>query len=280
MNVLVNLVVVTLPAVITGLQTCSSGIETSSMQIMLDVSTTQISTGGGVCSCRLTVSHTTQVEMFPSDWTPQCDTCMTIQKWGKSTQCTNGVVQTGQTNNVNTGEEIWILMVATKPGGRGLSGLVQFKVKQPSLQLTIKCFTPNTNSSTATTPIQTSSTTTTTPSVPTTTVASMKTTPTKPTSADKTTTSATDSTPQGQTATASADTSSRSSAGTTSGSAAASTGSTQATLTPTPGAVTDNTKDPFPGENGGHSAVTILMTSQSLMPIPPTPGSHPEQRSP
>ncbi|XP_067676091.1 salivary glue protein Sgs-3-like [Haliotis asinina] len=245
MDALLTLVVVTLPAVTTELQTCTSGTETSSMQIMLDVSITQIATGGGMCSCRLTVSNTTQVEMFPStDWTSQCGTYMTIQKWGTSTSCTNGVVQTpsGQTHTVSTGEEVWILMLARKPGANGLSGRLQFKVKPPSVKLNIECFKPNTNSSTTTTPTTTSSTTTTT--VPTT-VTSMKTTSTRPTSTEKPTTTATDSTPQGQTATASGGTSSRSSAGTTFGSAAASTGSTQAK--PTQGVTTDSTKDPFPG---------------------------------
>ncbi|XP_067676077.1 uncharacterized protein [Haliotis asinina] len=250
------------------LQTCTSGTETSSMQIMLNVSITYITTGGGMCSCRLTVSKTTQVGMFPStDWTSQCDTYMTIQKWGTSTQCTNGVVQTpsGQTHTVSTGEEVWILMVATKPGAKGLSGRLQFKVKQPSVQLNIECFKPNTNSSTTTTP--TTSTTTTTPSVPTT-VTSMETTSTTPTtSTEKITTRATDSTPQGQTTsgTATGDISSSSSTGATSGSAAASAGSTQATATQ--GAITDNTKDPFPvdavagGIGGGLLLILIIVIS-------------------
>ncbi|XP_067676093.1 uncharacterized protein [Haliotis asinina] len=277
MDVLLTLVVVTLPAVTTELQTCTSGTETSSMQIMLNVSITHITTGGGMCSCRLTVSNTTQVEMFPStDWTSVCDTHMTIQKWGTSTQCTNGVVQapSGQIHTVSTGEEVWILMVARKPGAKGLSGRLQFKVKQPSVQLNIECFKPNTNSSTTTTP--------TTPSVPTTVTSMTTTSPTPTTSTDKTTTRATDSTPTGQTTSGAAtgDISSSSSTGATSGSAAASAGSTQATATPTQGAITDNTEGTFPGENGGHSAVTNPTTSHYLMPIPPTPGSRPELRSP
>ncbi|XP_046566231.1 integumentary mucin C.1-like isoform X2 [Haliotis rubra] len=134
MDVLLTLAVLTVPAVISGLQACSSGTDTSSTQILLDVSSTQINTGGGMCSCRLTVTQTTQVDMFTVSWTPQCDTYMTIQKWGTSTQCTNGVVQTppAKTHTITTGEEIWILVVATKPGSRGLSGQLQLKAKQPS----------------------------------------------------------------------------------------------------------------------------------------------------
>ncbi|XP_046543003.1 uncharacterized protein LOC124253301 isoform X1 [Haliotis rubra] len=92
--------------------------------------------------------------MFTVSWIPQCDTYMTIPKWRTSTQCTNGAVQSppAQTHTVNTGEEIWILVVATKYGAYRLSGQLQFKVKQPSDQLTFECFEPNTNSSTTTTP--------------------------------------------------------------------------------------------------------------------------------
>ncbi|XP_048240322.1 cell wall protein DAN4-like [Haliotis rufescens] len=153
MDVLLTLVVLTLPSVISGLQTCSSGTETSSKQILLNVSTTQINTGGGMCSCRLTVSQTAQVEMFSNSWTQQCDTYMTIQKWRTSSECKNGIVQTipGRSQTVNTGEEVWILVVAT-PGARGLSGQLQFKLKSSSVQLNIECFVPNTNSYTTTTP--------------------------------------------------------------------------------------------------------------------------------
>ncbi|XP_046543010.1 uncharacterized protein LOC124253301 isoform X2 [Haliotis rubra] len=72
--------------------------------------------------------------MFTVSWIPQCDTYMTIPKWRTSTQCTNGAVQSppAQTHTVNTGEEIWILVVATKYGAYRLSGQLQFKVKQPS----------------------------------------------------------------------------------------------------------------------------------------------------
>ncbi|XP_046566230.1 mucin-5AC-like isoform X1 [Haliotis rubra] len=158
-----------------ALQTCSSGTKTSSTQILLDVSTTQINTRGGMCSCRVTVSQKTQVDMFPVSWTPGCDTYMTIPKWKTSTQCTNGAVQSppAQTHTVNTGEEIWILVVATIPGTRGLSAQLQFKAKQPSALLNIECFEPNNNSSTTTTPTTTSTTTTpvpTTTTVPTRTV--------------------------------------------------------------------------------------------------------------
>ncbi|XP_046566234.1 uncharacterized protein LOC124274910 isoform X2 [Haliotis rubra] len=153
MDVLLNVAVLTLPAVISGLQTCSSGTEMSSTQILLDVSSTQINTEGGMCSCRLTVSQTTQVDMFPVSLAPRCDTYMLIHKWRTSSECTNGAVHTppAQSHNVNTYEEIWILVVATIPGSKGLSGQLQFKVKQPSDQLTFECFEPNTNSSTTTT---------------------------------------------------------------------------------------------------------------------------------
>ncbi|XP_048240046.1 cell wall protein DAN4-like [Haliotis rufescens] len=173
MDVLLTLVVLTLPSVTSGLQTCSLGTEISSKQILLDVSTTQINTGGGMCSCRLTVSQKSQLEVFPNDLTQQCDTYMTIQKWRASSECTNGIIQTilGQTRTINTGEEIWILVVATRPGARGLSGQLQFRIKSSSVQLKIECFEPNTNSSTTTTlstaSVSTSSSTFTTTTSPT-----------------------------------------------------------------------------------------------------------------
>ncbi|XP_046363302.2 cell wall integrity and stress response component 2-like [Haliotis rufescens] len=172
MDVLLTLVVLTLPSVTSGLQTCSSGTETSSNQVLLDLSTTQINRGGGMCSCRLTVSQTAQVDVFSDSWTQQCDTYMTIEKWRTSSQCTNGIVQsiTGLIHTVNTGEEIWILVVAT-PGARGLSGQLQFKLKSSSAgQLKIECFEPNSNSSTtttlSTTSVSTSSSTLTTTTSP------------------------------------------------------------------------------------------------------------------
>ncbi|XP_071115115.1 uncharacterized protein [Haliotis cracherodii] len=174
MDVLLTLIVLTLPSVISGLQTCSSGTETNSNQILLDVSTTQINTGGGMCSCKLTVSQTAQVEMFSVDWTQTCDTYMTIQKWRTSSQCTNSIAQTmpGQSHTVTTGEEIWILVLAT-PGARGLSGQLLFKLKSSSVQLYVECFVPNTNSSTTTTP---STTLVSTPPLTFTTTTSLKTT--------------------------------------------------------------------------------------------------------
>ncbi|XP_048240047.1 uncharacterized protein LOC124140052 [Haliotis rufescens] len=105
-----------------------------------------------MCYCRLIVSQTTQVEMFPTSLTEQCDISITIKKWRTSSQCTNGAAQTipGQTHTVNTSEEIWILVVATRPGARGLLGQLQFRLKSSSGQLNIECFEPNTNSSTST----------------------------------------------------------------------------------------------------------------------------------
>ncbi|XP_048240521.1 uncharacterized protein LOC124140010 [Haliotis rufescens] len=88
--------------------------------------------GGRMCSCRLTVSQTAQVEMFPIGWSQQCDTYMTIQRWKTSTQCTNGVVQTlTLSKTVPTGEEIWILVVAARPGAR-LLGQLLLKLKSSS----------------------------------------------------------------------------------------------------------------------------------------------------
>ncbi|XP_046363306.2 uncharacterized protein LOC124140016 [Haliotis rufescens] len=154
MDVLLTLVFLSLPSVSSGLQTCSSGTETSSNQIILDVSTTQINRLGGVCSCRLTVSQIntgaeTDVEMFPNGWTQGCDTYMTIPKWSTGTQCTNGVVQIppAQSHTVTTDDEVRILVVALLPGTRGLSGQLQFKLKSSLDLLNIECFEPNTNSS-------------------------------------------------------------------------------------------------------------------------------------
>ncbi|XP_071113392.1 mucin-19-like [Haliotis cracherodii] len=147
--------------VTSGLQTCSSGTETRSTQIQLNVSTTQINTGGGMCSCRLTVSQTSQVKVFTfTGWTQQCDTYMTIQKWRTSSQCTHGVSQTipGQNHTVNTSEEIWILVVAM-PKAKGLSGQLQFRIQSSSGHLNIDCFEPNTNSSTTTSTTSTTRTT-------------------------------------------------------------------------------------------------------------------------
>ncbi|XP_048240048.1 cell wall protein DAN4-like [Haliotis rufescens] len=159
-----------------------------------------------MCSCRLTVSQTAQVGLFPIGWTQQCDTYMTIQKWRASSQCTNGVGQTipGQIHTVTTSEETWILVVAL-PGARGLSGQLQFKLQSSSAgQLKIDCFEPNTNSSTttplSTTSVSTSSSTLTTTTSPKTTAVTTTTeiriSTQKPTTETQLPTSIT---PQGQT---------------------------------------------------------------------------------
>ncbi|XP_071114754.1 uncharacterized protein [Haliotis cracherodii] len=145
MDVLLTLIVLTLPIVISGLQTCSSGTETSSNQIILDVSTTQINTGGGMCSCRLTVSQTTNVDMITTNGRKQCHSSMTIQKWNIGTTCNIFP----KSHIVTTGEEIWVLVVATS-GARKLSGRRQFKLIPSSGQLNIECFEPNSNSSSTT----------------------------------------------------------------------------------------------------------------------------------
>ncbi|XP_067676095.1 uncharacterized protein [Haliotis asinina] len=152
MGFLLTVAALMLPAAISGLQICSAGTGRSPSQIQLDVSTTQINTAGGMCSCRLTVSHPVLVDMFTNAWKQQCDSYMTVQKWGYSTQCTNGVVPTpsGQIHMVSFGEEILILVVASKPGAKGLSGQLSFMIQQSGM-LNLECFAPNTNSSTTTT---------------------------------------------------------------------------------------------------------------------------------
>ncbi|XP_046582666.1 uncharacterized protein LOC124290024 [Haliotis rubra] len=221
-----------------------------------------------MCSCRLTVTQTTQVDMFAFGWTPQCDTYMTIPKQSggqvHSVQMVLFKLHLHRLTPVTTGEEIWILVVATKPGARGLSGQLQFKVKQPSAQLTIECFEPNTNSST-TTPTTASPTTTpvpTTTTVPTTTVTSMMTASTRSTTSTEkhSVTSPTDSTPQVQTTSGAAtgDTSTSSSAEVTSGSAATPAGTTQAS-SPTQGAITDNKGFPVAAVAGGIGGGLILI---------------------
>ncbi|XP_048240520.1 uncharacterized protein LOC124140007 [Haliotis rufescens] len=154
--------------VTSDLQTCSSGTETTTNQIILGVSSTQTNTEGWMCSCRLTVSQTLQVEMFLVDrsWSQDCSTYMTIQKWKTDTQCRgNTPVQPppALVKNVTRSDEIWILLVGSSAETKKLFGKLQFKFKQPQAgKLNIECFELNMNSSTTTAPSTTSTTTVTT----------------------------------------------------------------------------------------------------------------------